>query len=530
MLSVILPVYNAQDRIHTTLRHILSSNSRFELIIINDGSTDSTEFSIRPFLEDDRVIYIFQSNRGLAGARHTGLLHATGQHIVFCDDDDIINIDVVHEILVKNGLNDLIVSTFKIHNDSNLCESNFERYTIDEYISTLVLGPNVYGSYVWNKIYKREIIYKIIDKISVVPSNGEDLIFNIEYNKHISSIYFNRIAYYTYFVRDNSISRTISKASIDNYNNVLSYILQNKYAGRLDVFIASQKYKAYSNRLSVYSPVVVLKNILKKVNIKCKLVIFLFRGFAKLNCFYSLFKNINILDSKNTIAQILNGKSISRFGDGELRLLFSCGDIGFQRTDVKLANELREIASSVHNNVLVCLPNFHNADYKLLSRIVLSGIYSIFDKHEINTIFKSNVYGDSFVTRPYIDFIKPRNFMFDFWISFFYKKKILIINGYDNGLENSELLINSSLTVLKVPNIGAYDVVEYIYQAASDILFKSKYNLALLSCGPTATVLSFRLSNLVQTLDIGHLDIEYLWFKSNVKTKVKMVGTTCGEV
>lgn len=88
-LSVILTVYNSEKFLRKTIESILNQTYKnFELIIVNDGSTDSSENIIKSF-EDARIKYIFQENTGVADARNKGLDFAKGDFITFHDSDDL---------------------------------------------------------------------------------------------------------------------------------------------------------------------------------------------------------------------------------------------------------------------------------------------------------------------------------------------------------------------------------------------------------------------------------------------------------
>lgn len=88
--SIIVPAYNVEKTLPETLRALLNQTFRdFEIIIVNDGSTDGTSDVAAGFAADSRVRIIHQRNRGLAGARNTGIFAARGQFIGFCDADDL---------------------------------------------------------------------------------------------------------------------------------------------------------------------------------------------------------------------------------------------------------------------------------------------------------------------------------------------------------------------------------------------------------------------------------------------------------
>ena len=86
--SVIIPTFNRRDFLEKAVRSVLSQTcDDFELIIVDDGSTDGTQDLIRSF-SDSRLEYIFQSNRGVSSARNRGLEKASGRFMAFLDSDD----------------------------------------------------------------------------------------------------------------------------------------------------------------------------------------------------------------------------------------------------------------------------------------------------------------------------------------------------------------------------------------------------------------------------------------------------------
>ncbi len=87
--SVIIPVYNSENYVAQTLQSVLSQTySDFEIIIVDDGSTDKSIDICQQF-QDARIKIIHQQNRGLAGARNTGIRHAQGEYLAFIDSDDL---------------------------------------------------------------------------------------------------------------------------------------------------------------------------------------------------------------------------------------------------------------------------------------------------------------------------------------------------------------------------------------------------------------------------------------------------------
>ena len=95
ILSIIIPCYNSEKTIVRTLNSIKgfeAFKNNFEIIIVNDGSTDSTLELIIDFFKENNFIYLIknQSNLGLSEARNNGLKIAKGKYIWFVDSDDEI--------------------------------------------------------------------------------------------------------------------------------------------------------------------------------------------------------------------------------------------------------------------------------------------------------------------------------------------------------------------------------------------------------------------------------------------------------
>ncbi|MGH2341546.1 glycosyltransferase family 2 protein [Segnochrobactraceae bacterium EtOH-i3] len=87
--SIVVPAFNAAATIAQTLTSLLNQTAReFEILVVDDGSTDRTVAIVEGFA-DPRIRLIRQSNRGLAGAHNTGIFHARGDFIGFCDADDL---------------------------------------------------------------------------------------------------------------------------------------------------------------------------------------------------------------------------------------------------------------------------------------------------------------------------------------------------------------------------------------------------------------------------------------------------------
>jgi Glycosyl transferase family 2 len=88
--TVVMPAYNAASTIGAAIRSVLAQTRRdFELVVVDDGSTDATAERIRPFETDRRVRVVRQPNAGLGGARNAAIAHARGRYVSLLDSDDL---------------------------------------------------------------------------------------------------------------------------------------------------------------------------------------------------------------------------------------------------------------------------------------------------------------------------------------------------------------------------------------------------------------------------------------------------------
>ena len=102
-ISVIIPVYNVEKYLRECLDSVVNQTFRnLEILCINDGSTDGSPAILDEYArKDDRIRIINQENRGLAGARNTGLKYFTGEYLIFLDSDDYWELETCEKLLKK---------------------------------------------------------------------------------------------------------------------------------------------------------------------------------------------------------------------------------------------------------------------------------------------------------------------------------------------------------------------------------------------------------------------------------------------
>lgn len=135
-ISIIVPVYNGEKFLKMTVDTIQKSNYKnLEIILINDGSTDSSYEICKEMASDDkRIVVVDQINQGIATARNKGIEISTGEWIAFCDQDDIVDIRI-YELLLKRTQRDK--SEIAICGTGKLINNHFESFEIYQ---DMVLG------------------------------------------------------------------------------------------------------------------------------------------------------------------------------------------------------------------------------------------------------------------------------------------------------------------------------------------------------------------------------------------------------
>ena len=134
LISIIVPVYNVEKYLNRCIESILKQTyESFELILINDGSTDNSGNICDEYSENDnRIKVIHKENGGLSSARNAGIKAANGEHIVFVDSDDY-----VHEKMVE----DLYKSIIENESDMALCNFTYVNELGDELEDRNVESP-----------------------------------------------------------------------------------------------------------------------------------------------------------------------------------------------------------------------------------------------------------------------------------------------------------------------------------------------------------------------------------------------------
>ena len=191
-VSIIVPVYNRETTIAECIKSILRSEfTDFEIIIIDDGSTDGTSRICKQLAgKDNRIRYSYQENHGVSAARNHGIKLCKGEWITFVDSDDVIlpfHLNVLNDENVKDAdllMTDCAHSITETYNTTCHSVHPVVSYNATEYIYNEYDPYNNPEFAVWNKFFRSQIIKAHGILFNEELSLGEDRIFVCSYLKH----------------------------------------------------------------------------------------------------------------------------------------------------------------------------------------------------------------------------------------------------------------------------------------------------------------------------------------------------------
>lgn len=262
-ISIIIPVYNVERYLDKCIKSILNQTFKeFELILINDGSTDNSK-SICDYYSKkyDEINVIHKENEGQASARNIGLDIAKGEYIGFVDSDDFIEEDMFEELYKSCIEYDSDIAIIGLREVD-------ENYTIlNEYIPTEINLKEIFKrAYPCNKIFKKKLFIENKLKFSAGKYYEDVELIPKLYVKAQNITLVKKIGY-NYLRRKNSTTTSRDKKILDNlwaYTQVKDYLVEEslyeKYESEFNESIQNLKLYFY-NILYDYSTVFLIKNL-----------------------------------------------------------------------------------------------------------------------------------------------------------------------------------------------------------------------------------------------------------------------------
>lgn len=240
LLSVIVTVYNIESYLGDCLDSIINQTyKKLEIILIDDGSCDKSgnicdEYALR----DMRIKVLHKENEGLVAARKSGIVMATGELVAYVDGDDWLETDYYEKLmnLYKKNNADVVMSgcikeTVKkqVFLENNLSEGYYEKSSLIHFIYPQMLyfeGFYKFGiqQYLWNKLYKRELLEKYQLKVDDAISNGEDVACLFPLLLEAESIEVSNIFGYHYRIHTQSMTAKLNEDYPLAINRLYQYL------------------------------------------------------------------------------------------------------------------------------------------------------------------------------------------------------------------------------------------------------------------------------------------------------------------
>ncbi len=252
-------------------------------------------------------------------------------------------------------------------------------------------------------------------------------------------------------------------------------------------------------------------------------------------------RTLTVLSAEESLARIAAERlSVARYGDGEIDIIDGRG-LGFQPYDAELAEKLREVAAGSRTNMAIAIPDIFRSlaaqnrsaarHWRRHLRFTGSIWFALFDP--------TRVYFNSFLSRPYIDWRDKSGAVerFDAVKMLWKGRDVILLEGAQSRLGVGNDLLEGAASVRRIlcPSVDAWSRRGEILDAArreaarSDVADHGSV-LFLLALGPTATILADILSRLGhQAIDIGHIDVEYEWFRRGATHKTAVPGKYVNE-
>lgn len=228
LVSVIIPAYNVGDYIEECIQSILCQTYKnYEIIIIDDGSTDNTyDIGCNLAIENARLKIYHQENQGVSIARNVGMQKANGKYYIFVDADDVVAPQYIEVLVAGIEKADMGMIGFTSEREVLATEANtsFIYDCATNIIENILCGTN-YDGYLWNKIFQRTVIEKHNLKFSPNIVVWEDMLFVLEYLKNCNQIAISNDKLYYYRYREGS---AVNNVRIEKYRSKYEVMVEIK--------------------------------------------------------------------------------------------------------------------------------------------------------------------------------------------------------------------------------------------------------------------------------------------------------------
>lgn len=255
-ISVIVPAHNAEKYLRECLNSICNQTyQNLEIIIVDDGSNDSTASIVKKYADQDkRITPYYNENHGVSYSRNFALNRCTGDYVAFVDSDDIIAPDFIGQMVHDLEKVDADIATVGVVKNRIFQAELFTGGEMKKYErpDILRLAFGVHEGYLCNKLFKLNIIKENELQLQQDIAVCEDLLFNVEYLLNCKKAVYNNGKKYFYRQDKNSVSNRLDNSkwfdAIKAYHRILKVIkeypdvqliAENQYA----MFLGAARYR-----------------------------------------------------------------------------------------------------------------------------------------------------------------------------------------------------------------------------------------------------------------------------------------------
>lgn len=572
-VSVIVPVYHVEPYIERCVRSLLAQTvPDMELIFVDDASPDNSMQILQRVLDENedcshqiQIIHNDQ-NLGLSSTRRVGFLAARGEYVATCDSDDWVEPEMYERLYqaIRVSQSDIAfcdyVWEYQDHSEPWVFASMSDP---QQYLQSAA-DPHKFAGSIWVHLMRRELAIQATSEIASV-NYGEDLYTMIHayyYAKKVCHIH-QTLYHYNHCNPGSLMAQQMrpvgswenQRKNIDRIVTMLDpghhpeyrltcqwlkFKVKEKFVSAFpSLRVYYQEYSECHSDIRNYEylPVPIRRKV--QLIYSCYPAFWLYHKLPMFRKFIDLYRQVfwfkpNIVSTEQVVSLIVSKRySLSRFGDGELKAMFG-GDLNFQPSSKLLQERLREISLSDCPNMLIGVPDiFHNLNRYTLADRKFWREHLVYSRPRWYSFLRQKTqYASTFLTR----FYSPR-FDHDFAANqllllrqMWHDRHVIFIEGEDTKLGVGNDLFSNTRSIRRIicPSRDAFAHYDDILKttvsvAANDSLF-------ILALGPTATVLAYDLCKMgLQALDLGHIDIEYEWFRMRATSKVPITGKFTNE-
>ncbi|MUU76936.1 glycosyltransferase family 2 protein [Winogradskyella endarachnes] len=260
-ISVIVPIYRIEKYLPKCIESLIDQSFLdFELLLVNDGSPDNCpEICDNYAKTDSRIKVIHKKNGGLLTARKEGLKNAIGKYIAYVDGDDWVDkyyLDTLFKLAEANAADLVVTGQFREFNGKiETIKPKYRGVYNAQDIKTKIIPKAIYNgkfcehgisTYVWNKLFKRELLETILNDVPNDIIMGEDAAITYSYLTIAKKLVISEIPLYYYRQRHDSIVKSIEDPKIEYYRlGLLMNFLKIKLSSVLDIETLNKQLKLY---------------------------------------------------------------------------------------------------------------------------------------------------------------------------------------------------------------------------------------------------------------------------------------------